>query len=137
MDSLGSNIHDYISSIKKLIQFTASVSKTELKPVIAQVSSSVDPVKEATKEEFLSVVGLAKSNLKFNLDGLLELCDWSLDGAINMYLMSPTDVASMCPPVASKPTQQASVVPRTGNEIVLSCGIFLSESRVYELIRTC
>jgi hypothetical protein len=95
------------------------VSKSELKPVNV-VTKQVDTQKEATKEEFMSIVGLAKSNLKFNLDGLMELCDWSLDAAINMYLMSPPDVVAMCPPVSQQ--QQTQVVPRTGNDIVLSCG---------------
>lgn len=73
------------------------------------------------------MLGIDSKSAGFSVAGLLQICDWSLENAMNFYLSSPSDVQSMCPPVAAEvtpqpsQTQQPSYTPKT-DEIVLSCG---------------
>ena len=88
LDSLGSNLQDYVNTLKKLDQFVKNtpkraLPKNENTPMVvtsntetASTTSSLSPEKNQIIDEFLMVVGLPRSSVNFNLTSFFELCDW-------------------------------------------------------------
>jgi len=149
LDSLGSSVTDYMSSLEKLMKFISDVEKSPAiaatdiisKPNTGEGGGAVLPdsvnnktlefkaagtknTEEHTKQlvgEFLMVLGLDQTSLKFSVEHLLELCDWSVDNAVDMYFTSPGNVELLAPLPPKQEHQQEAVAVQTG-EIVLSCG---------------
>jgi len=79
-------------------------------------------------DNFYAFVGIdvATAAKRFNIMGLMQLCEWSLEGAVNLYLSSPDEITSLCPPLAAakpaKPAAPKAAAPPISNSIQLSCG---------------
>jgi hypothetical protein len=66
-------------------------------------------------------MGLHKSTLGFNLNGLLELSDWNLENSIDFYLNNLSEIESIFPKINSSSLSQYSSSSSSSN-IILSCG---------------
>jgi len=109
LDCLGSNVNEYKKSIKKLIDFVANVSGTNIPNQKSNQSSG---------NELLNTLGMTRDEVNFSPESLIEFCDGSIEEAINFYFTSPDDVASLCPRVAIQEASKES----GQNEVKLSCG---------------
>jgi len=79
--------------------------------------------------EFLAAINLTKDSAHFNVESLMEICDWSVEGALNFFLNNPDDVPIICPKTTSKAqvntplvTSNPSTMTTNPKEISLSCG---------------
>jgi len=79
---------------------TAGLTPTTLSN---SVQSEEEAVNRLLIDDFLGVVGLSRESAEatFNLVGLLELCEWSVQQAVDMYLTSSDTVVAICPPLAT------------------------------------
>jgi len=76
-------------------------------------------------DNFYAIIGLDASTAakRFNVVGLMQLCEWNLEGAVNLFFASPDEITSLCPPVpASKPAVPKATAPPVSSSIQLSCG---------------
>jgi len=114
LDCIGSNIKDYISSLKKL----ASVADLP-KLSVPQKQNQPTTTQKRAMDDFLSLIGLNKSGLHFNLVGLMELCDWSVNQAVDFYLNSSSEIETICPKIVDSSLTELNNVQ---SDVMLSCG---------------
>jgi len=102
LDGVGSNVSEYVSSINKLRQF------------VLHLSNSSNPQQEIIQEFFASVgLDTRSASAIFNAEGLMDICDWNIEAAVDFYLNNSTEISLICPPVASHTSTDA---------VKLSCG---------------
>eukprot|EP01124_Arcella_intermedia_P031803 TRINITY_DN7273_c0_g1_i3.p1 TRINITY_DN7273_c0_g1~~TRINITY_DN7273_c0_g1_i3.p1 ORF type:complete len:304 (-),score=74.52 TRINITY_DN7273_c0_g1_i3:52-963(-) len=150
LDCIGSNPADFVSSLNRLNQVVGILKienlVTDDLPVKGENAASQAPAPPSAAEvrskeggpydemifEFTSVLGLnidTLSNL-FDIEKLIELSDFSVENAINLYLTNGDQISALCPPKQKKsapksspPTESPFLQPYTmSNEVQLSCG---------------
>jgi len=129
LDCLGSNLKDYISSLQKLINFVEknSVIRNQLNnPITNQVNipQQTLPKKLSEKEEnsirsFLNVIGLSKEFCQFDVSQFLQLCDWSVEGAVELFLNNPSEAETLAP-LKKVPSNLA--IALKNKKVNVSCG---------------
>jgi len=67
----------------------------------------------------LAIVGLERPS--FDLDAFMEMCNWDVESALNMYFANSDELVSLVGPASTpKPSSQTTV--SSGSDVVLSCG---------------
>jgi len=141
LDCIGSSFKDFLETLQKVKSMLSSVQKlkVEFKPDnIAKETIQNEPQQKEdvltnqqkqSIDEFISLIDLDKKNLNFDVKSLLELNDWNVSSAANMYLSNPMDIQSMCPPKKiEEPKTQTSdilnqnIVAHSHVGTVISCG---------------
>jgi len=131
LDCIGSNINDYLSSTKKLIQFIANNATTTTEHKQATLSTKeesplsatpdLDTNKKETIQEFRTMLGLDDTaDRQFSIETLMDLCEWNLSGAVELYLSCASEIGSMCPPKPA--TASLPIQSNAASDIVISCG---------------
>jgi len=122
LDGIGSNVVEYLSSVKKLSQFASAHMATQKTSSGSVQTVNSDPQKQEKIQEFFSFVGLDAESaaVTFNVESLLELCDWNLESGVDFYLNNSSEISSVCPPNAIQ--IQSSIQTTPNNDIHLSCG---------------
>eukprot|EP01097_Dermamoeba_algensis_P011802 TRINITY_DN9294_c0_g1_i1.p1 TRINITY_DN9294_c0_g1~~TRINITY_DN9294_c0_g1_i1.p1 ORF type:complete len:401 (-),score=67.67 TRINITY_DN9294_c0_g1_i1:49-1218(-) len=149
LDCIGSNVSKYMESLQKLTSFVkqqeesfktnpvppsllltlTNPSNTAPTPQSAASSGSekLSAGQDQMVNEFVSMLELSPTTLSsFSASSLLQLCDWSLEAAVNLYLtIDLSDLQKMCPPSAAPPSVTPSsteVPPFHTDGIHISCG---------------
>eukprot|EP01062_Namystynia_karyoxenos_P035246 TRINITY_DN25846_c0_g1_i1.p1 TRINITY_DN25846_c0_g1~~TRINITY_DN25846_c0_g1_i1.p1 ORF type:complete len:393 (+),score=108.50 TRINITY_DN25846_c0_g1_i1:70-1179(+) len=103
VDGLGSNVADYVRSLVKLRDFVARVGGAPAGGAPPAAAPTPQPAAQqlpAQCRQFLETVGLTEQavSTRFCVRSLLQLCDDSVEQAVNMYLTSPDTIGEMVPP---------------------------------------
>jgi hypothetical protein len=125
LDCIGSNVNDYVLSLQKLRRFiqSKSISTAEVASGSpSNIQTTAKSVHETVIQSFADVLGLDRTvaEKKFSLSSLMQICDGSLEAAVDFYLSNSDSISTLCPPephvVVSQPT------PSGHPGIRLSCG---------------
>jgi len=127
-DCIGSNGYEYQESLNKLLLFISNHQTDQDNEASHQQNETptsfggVDPqnsLQKQTADEFLSLIGLDSSTASavFNVHQILELADWSISNAANLYFTNIEDISSIAPPIEPAPKLQKNI-----KTIQLSCG---------------
>eukprot|EP01122_Echinamoeba_exundans_P002929 TRINITY_DN1292_c0_g2_i8.p1 TRINITY_DN1292_c0_g2~~TRINITY_DN1292_c0_g2_i8.p1 ORF type:complete len:270 (-),score=34.17 TRINITY_DN1292_c0_g2_i8:1569-2378(-) len=127
LDCIGSNVNDYVLTLQKLRRFVQAKSDPSAEAVKAipatKPATGIDNNHEATIQSFVAVLGLDRESAQqtFSLSSLMQICDGSLETAIEFYLSNSESISVLCPPepnIAASPSTQDSLP----QGIRLSCG---------------
>jgi len=146
LDCIGSNLNEYIDTLKKMLNFIKKIKlehkfpeikSSDDKPIIGtnagsnQVSQKrkVESVHSELVDSFLNLLSLDRNSLSFDPEQLLGLCNYSMEEAVNFYLSSPEDVKALCPAQETEKPSQSSINPDSlstsfpiHKDIMISCG---------------
>eukprot|EP01103_Thecamoeba_quadrilineata_P011095 TRINITY_DN257_c0_g1_i5.p1 TRINITY_DN257_c0_g1~~TRINITY_DN257_c0_g1_i5.p1 ORF type:complete len:142 (-),score=22.23 TRINITY_DN257_c0_g1_i5:95-520(-) len=90
--------------------------------------------KQIAKESFISILSLDDFTLlTFSIDTLLELCNWSVEDALQLYLNDPSEISKIAPPHLTGSSLDELF---NNNEVSLSCGHVesnLPSNKLYDL----
>lgn len=132
LDCIGSNVNDFMRSLQKLQSFVRSKSPSAVALPATESSAVPDSAEKSPYEDaitqFISILGLNRTQVEkeFNLASLMQLCDGSLEAAIEFYLSNSDGLGSLCPPeppkAAALRVEQATGGPAALGTLKLSCG---------------
>jgi len=127
LDCLGSNVKNYVESLKKLRSFIYSLQS---KSTTSTTTNSLPPTttsQQALSQEarqFLDIVGLREDEIasSFDIESLLSI-GGSVEGAVEAFFNSNRDeLAIMCPPKKAQQLQQFQNQFIDSSELKISCG---------------
>eukprot|EP00026_Physarum_polycephalum_P010577 Phypoly_transcript_10743.p1 GENE.Phypoly_transcript_10743~~Phypoly_transcript_10743.p1 ORF type:complete len:425 (-),score=70.88 Phypoly_transcript_10743:10-1224(-) len=132
VDGIGSNVADYLNSLKKISKFidtqenpppTPSPASTPTGPnpgpspgpnpttpppsttTSTSSTTQLNDLQKATIEEFYAILNLDEATRQtFSAESLMSLCDWDVTSAIDFYLGNSTEIFAMCPPTSTTPS---------------------------------
>eukprot|EP01120_Amphizonella_sp_Union-15-10_P014296 TRINITY_DN6883_c0_g1_i1.p1 TRINITY_DN6883_c0_g1~~TRINITY_DN6883_c0_g1_i1.p1 ORF type:complete len:387 (-),score=66.95 TRINITY_DN6883_c0_g1_i1:86-1246(-) len=141
LDCLGSNLPDYVSSMNKLNKFLETVkSDSKIENLGSLVLSAPDPrvihknidspvAVRSDVTEFLGILGLDSSSVTFDVGALIDLCDGSVESALNLYLSNDGHVGDFVPaahhnsPTSDEtPKAPLDLTYKSYDDVRLSCG---------------
>eukprot|EP01065_Artemidia_motanka_P030355 TRINITY_DN36377_c0_g1_i1.p1 TRINITY_DN36377_c0_g1~~TRINITY_DN36377_c0_g1_i1.p1 ORF type:complete len:365 (+),score=76.95 TRINITY_DN36377_c0_g1_i1:49-1143(+) len=108
VDGLGSNAKDYYRSMKKLSAFVAAQGGSAVVHAGSALPPAGPPPLPPQCRQFLETMGLTEDAVssRFSVRTLLQLCDDSVEQAIDMYVTSQDEIPLLAPPDA--PVQPAA-----------------------------
>jgi len=118
LDCLGSNVKDYVQSLKKLCSFIQSLPPRSKSFQV--ISSRTGATLSQNARQFLEIVGINENEAASSFDiELLLTIGGSVEGAVEAFFNSDrNELAIMCPPKRSPDQEQVFDT----SELKISCG---------------